>query len=254
MKRHLYLINWLFALLISFSLSGFTQTPSDSVAQSKKQKKYSTTGIGRIHSMGMFYFSGRLISDNPTADVFLNFNYSNKWGVTVFKAVDLYQSSTDYNFMLVMANKNFKINEKLNVNVFGGFLLEQEHHLIDHGSDVIGNVTTTYKLNKYFTVEHMSLFGNLVFERSNADWVNRFKFMFSKNHIDLTGWSWFNNKVFDASSYKSAGISAYYSRIPISSRISLSTGVTGFLMLETSDVIANPKKNGVIATVAATWH
>jgi hypothetical protein len=253
MKKRLYPLCWLFTLLISFSLSGFTQSPTDS-AQSKKQKNYSTTAIVRMHSMGMFYFSGRLISENPTADVFLNYNYSNKWGVTMFKAVDLYQSTSDYNFMLIMANKNFIINKKLNVNVFGGFLLEQEHHLADHGSDVMGNITTTYKLNKYFTLEHMALFGNLVLERSDADWVNRFKFMFSKGHVDLTAWTWFNNKVFDQSSYTSTGLSAYYSRIPVSEHLALSTGITGFLMLESSDLIANPKKNGVVLTVAATWH
>jgi hypothetical protein len=253
MKKHFYLICCLFALFISFSLSGFTQSPTDS-ATSKKQKNYSTTAIVRMHSMGMFYFSGRLISENPTADVFLNYNYSNKWGINMFKAVDLYQSSSDYNFMIIMANKNFVLNKKLNMNVYGGVALEQEHHLVDHGSDVMGNVTTTYKLNKYLSMEHMALFGNLVFERKNADWVNRFKFMFSKGHVDLTAWAWFNNKVFDTSTYTSTGVTAFYSRIPVSSRLALSTGLTGFLMLDSSDLIANPKKNGVVLTVAATWH
>jgi hypothetical protein len=261
MKKHLYLFGWLFTLLTSFSVSGFTQSSQkDSVQstkdsiQSKKQKNYSTTAIVRMHSMGIFSFSGRLISDNPTADLFLNYNYSNKWGVTMFKAADLYQSTSDYNFLLVMANKNFTLNKKLNVNVFGGFLLEQEHHFADHGSDIIGNITTTYKVSKYFTIEHMGLFGNLVFERSNADWVNRFKFIFSKNHVDLTAWAWFNNKVFDTASYTSTGISAFYNRIPISSRLALGTGITGLLMLQSSDTIANPKKNGVLLTVTATWH
>jgi hypothetical protein len=253
MKRMFHVLFWL-VLSILFPLKTLALHPTDSVNSTKQQKKYAVTITSRIHSMGFFSYTGRLISDYPAMDLYFNYNYSNKWGLSAFKVVDLIDSKSGNNFFLFLANKNFILTKRLNMNFYGGFILEQVHHFADHGSDFTANITTTYKLSKHITIDHTAMLGNLVLERSYADWVNRFRILYSSRHIDLTAYGWLNNKVFDNSSYSSAGLSVYYTRIPISERITIGGGITGLLMATSSDPASCPKKNGVLFTVAASWH
>ncbi len=242
-------------LFFSFSMCCFAgELYTDSTKTQKKEKKYATTVITRVHSLGFFSYTGRLISDNPAADIYFNYNRSNKWGLNVFKAFDLYDHTSDNNFMMMMVNRNFPISKKLSVNLYGGAVLEQTHHFAGHGSDVVVNVISSYKLSPHLTLDHTALFGNLIIEKANTDWVNRVRLLYSKNHIDVTAWSWFNNKIIDQTKYSSVGLSLYYSRIPLSDRWKISTGVTGLVMLNTSDENKCPEKNGMLLTIAATWH
>src|SRR5262245_38081420 len=75
----------------------------------------------RLHSLGQFSYGGRLVSDNPVGD--LNFTYDRKaWGFQLFKAVDLRDSHTPFNFTLAVLNKNFRFGRRLTVTPMAGFI------------------------------------------------------------------------------------------------------------------------------------
>jgi hypothetical protein len=195
-----------------------------------------------------------LISDNPAADVYFNYTHASKFGFQLFKAVDLIDRESYNNFALALVFKHISVNPNITVTPYFGVVLEEIHSVADHGSDFSSMLISSIKINPHLSLEHTALFPNLMLERDYADWVNRVKLIYSNGHIDLTGWAWHNNKVFDEAKYTSAGLSAYYSRIKITNRMSLSAGVTGLMVANSSDTTECPKKNGVLLTIAATWH
>ncbi len=207
----------------------------------------------RLNSLGYFSYSGRIISDNPSVD--FNFNYERKnWGFLIFKAADLYDHRTPNNFTFALLYKNFHVGKRLVITPYGGAALEQCNRIADRGSDAAFVLTTTLKLTKNFSIDNSMVFSNLVLEPHIRDCVSRFRIMYSKDHVDLTLLAWHNNKVFDTSCYFSGGLNIAYSRIKVSDRLNLSTGLTALVMIESSDQQACPKKNGLVFTVAATFH
>lgn len=240
-------------LLISLPCFGL-QDPTDSAASVAKQKNFTTTLTVRSHSMGFFSFMGRLATDNPAVDFYFNYTHKSNWGFQVFKAVDIYDRHSPNNFALGVIFHHFNVHPKLTITPYAGVVLDQAHSLADRGSDISSMVSSVYKFSPHFAIEHLALFPNLVLERGHADWVNRFRFMYTYQHLDVTGWTWLNNRVFDENTYQSAGLSVYYSRIPVAGKLKLSTGITGLVMLQTSNANSCPKKNGLLLTVAATWH
>ncbi len=206
----------------------------------------------RLHNQGIFNFGGRVGSNNPTGDV--NFTYDRKkWGFLFFKGHDFYDHNTFYNFALLTVYKNFKLSEKVTITPSIGSFLEQANSIADRGSDIVSILTTTVRLNQNFSVEYMSLFGNLVIEPAERDWVNRVRLLYFGKHLDVITSFWHNNSVFDHSSYWSTGLNVAYSRIKVADHFYLSTGVTSLVMLQTSDETANPKKNVLMLTVGMQW-
>ena len=226
--------------------------PSDSVRKVSTQKRSNFRLTTRVHSMGLFSYGGRLVSENPVID--FNVNYDRKqWGFQVFKAFDLRDSNTPINFTLAVLNKNFHFGNKLTVTPSAGFILEQSTTIADHGSDVVLIVIAGYKLAPSLTVEYSALFGNLLLEPELRDWVNRLRLLYSNRHLDLTLSGWHNNKVFDSAEYMTLGFSAFYSRIKLSSVLTFNAGVTALIMPNTSDEVSLPKKNGVFLTLSAVF-
>jgi hypothetical protein len=224
--------------------------PLDSIAQTKTPKASNIRLVTRISSQGQFNYGGRLVSPNPTFD--LNFTYDRKgWGFQLFKAMDLVDRSTDINFMLAVVNKSFHVGKRLAITPNVGFILEQNRTVADKGSDLTFIVTTGYKLSKTLTLEHSALVGNVLLETSECDWVNRFRLLFSKKHIDMAAMVWHNNRVFDDTEYVTCGMNAFYSRMKVSPAVSLSAGLTVLAMPYNSDPEIIPQKSGVIFTLAA---
>ena len=216
--------------------------------------RHSTALTVRTHSMGFFSYGGRIVNQHPSADVYFHYQHANGWGVNLYKVVDLKDIHSGNNFLLLMANKKIVLSPRWSTTIYGGFFMEQSHHFASHGSDVAANVITTYKASKHFSLDHMAMMGNLIIDRSQADWVNRFRLLWTSGHWDVTAWSWFNNNVFDVCAYQSAGLSLYYSRLSISEKCQLNLGVTGVKMIHTTDETTAPRLNGVLMTLAVNWH
>ncbi len=226
--------------------------PVDSAQQAKVEKTYNMRLVTRLSSQGQFNYGGRIVSPNPTFD--FNFNYDRKnWGIQIFKAMDLRDRTTDINFMLAVVNKSFHFGKRITMTPSVGFILEQNRTAADKGSDVAIILTTGYKLSKTITLEHSSLMGNVLLETSECDWVNRFRLLYSKKHIDLAAMVWHNNKVFDNSEYVTCGLNAFYSRVKVSQAVALSAGFTALAMPYNSNPDIIPQKSGVIFTLAATF-
>jgi hypothetical protein len=222
--------------------------PVDSVQKVKTNAVSNWRLTTRLHSMGQFSYGGRIVSQNPTLD--FNFAYDRKtWGFQVFKAMDLKDNNTQINFTLAVLNKVFHVGKKLTITPSAGFILEQSHSIADRYSDLTMILTTGYKLSQSLTVEHAALFGNLALEPEERDWVNRFRLMYSKKHIDLSVSGWHNNKVFDSAEYVTYGASVFYSRVKLSPALMMNAGVSGIAMPYSNDETDYPKRNGVIFTV-----
>ncbi len=240
------MVGWIFLLQ---SNSSFALSDSTKAIRGQYTSHWRLTT--RIHNQGIFTYGGRLGSENPTVDV--NFIYDRKrWGLLIFKGLDLRDHNTFYNFALISAYKNFKISKEITFTPYVGSFFEQENGFADHGSDLVSILITSIKLNPHWTAEHMSLLANLVFAPEERDWVNRFRLTYSGTHLDVVSTIWWNNQQFDQSSYWTSGLNISYSRLKMREHLYLSIGVTGLYMLNTSNAEINPEKHGLMFTLGIT--
>ena len=227
----------------------------DSIPAPKKEPRSKSTLTIRTHNMGYFAFTGRIISTNPALDFFYTYDRK-QWGFSAFKAFDLYDHNSPNNFMLLMLRKTFKLNQRLSIAPHIGTILEQNKSVADKGSDISSIIITAYKVSSHLTIDHTAILGNLALEPHERDWFNRIRIMYSKNHWDVTGLMWHNNKLLDHnnSEYFSSGLNVFYSRMKISDHLSLNAGVSGLIMCCTNTPSEYPKRNGVFFTLAAYIH
>lgn len=246
------LIIYFLSSVVLMSTAAISPPDTTDSANSVKSPSAHWRLTGRIHSKGIFMFGGRVGSENPTFD--FSFTYERKkWGLLFFKGQDFYDHTTFYNFALVALYKNIKINDQLTITPYLGTFLEQANSIADRGSDAVAIITTTYKISPKLTLEEMSLFGNLIIEPEESDWVNRLRLMYATKHLDVIPALWHNNNVLDHSSYWSAGLNVAYSRMAVAEHLYLSAGITGLLVLQTSDESANPKRNALMLTLGLQW-
>ncbi len=239
----------LFIFTMSMMLFAHAKPEQDSLKVKKSPGHWRLTA--RIHSQALFNFGGRIATTNPAVDI--NFIYEkNNWGLFIFKGMDLYDRKTQYNFALISVYRNFKISKKITFTPYVGSFLEQENTFANKGSDLAAILITTARLNKYWSIEQMSLFANLIVEPAERDWVNRFRLTYAGKHWDVISSCWWNNRVFDSSNYNTAGLQVAYSRIKVADHFFLSAGVTGLWMIETSHPEINEKRSSVLFTVAAS--
>jgi len=231
---------------------GFQPNESDTTIVKKKESPFHWRLTARVHSKGMFTYGGRIGSENPTFDVNFTFEYK-KWGLLIYKGLDLQDHTTDYNFSLLTVFRNFKISKNITFTPYLGSILEQSEHFADEGSDAVCILITGIKLKPHVTFEHMAMLGNLVFQPSDMDWVNRFRLTYAGKHLDVVGSVWHNNHVFDHTSYVTGGLNVAYNRIKIAKEIFLGAGVTGMATLQTSNEEENPSESTVMFTVLAQW-
>jgi len=227
----------------------------DSAKTVKKEPGSKSTLNVRLHTVGYFSFTGRIISTNPAFDFMYTYDRK-QWGFTLFKAFDIYDHNTSNNFVLAMVRKSFKITNRLTFTPHIGTILEQSNSIADKGSDISSIIITSYKISNHLTIDHTAILGNLIIDQSERDWFNRFRILYSKNHWDITGLLWHNNKMFDHdnSEYFSMGLNVYYSRIKISDHLLLSAGASGLLMPCSNVPTEYPKREGIFFTIAAYFH
>ena len=236
----------------------FLESEAQSVATLDSAKKtapsrYNWRLTTRLHSLGYFSFTGRLNSSNPAADA--NFTIENKqWGATVIKVSDLLDHRTDNNFAIILLYRNFRIGKRWTITPNAAGILEQQSGVADKGSDLSFLLITSYKISPTLTIDHTSIFTNLVFDRAEKDWINRVRLLYSKKHWDVTLLAWQNNKVLDPTEYYSGGVTVYYSRVPVSPHVLLSAGLTGVKMPHSSHPDEFPPRNGILLTLVCVVH
>ncbi|GHN01283.1 hypothetical protein WSM22_27720 [Cytophagales bacterium WSM2-2] len=229
--------------------------PVDSTKSVKNEPRSKSTLTTRLHTVGYFSFTGRIISTNPAFDFMYTYDRK-QWGFTLFKAFDLYDHNSSNNFTLAMLRKSFKLTNRLTVTPHIGTILEQNNSFADKGSDISSIIITSYKVSNHLTIDHTAILGNLVLEQSERDWFNRFRILYSKNHWDVTALLWHNNKIMDNdnSEYFSAGLNLFYNRMKISDHLMLSAGASGLVMACSNIPSEYPKRNGVFFTLGAYIH
>ncbi len=235
----------------SFAVAVPDSVNSDSVIKPKEKAAHWRLTT-RFHSKGAFYYSGRIISDNPVNDV--NFVYDRKkWGFLFFKATDLVDHRTDINFTFAVLYKNFKLGKRVMITPNAGFFMDQKHSLADKGSDAVVIVNSAIKLSPHFTFDNAAIFGSLLLTHE-YNWTNRFRLLYSERHVDATAFLWHNNKLFDGTGYLSTGVNLSYSRMKLSDHLSLTAGITALTMLQSNDLEEFPMKKGILFTVGAQFN
>lgn len=243
------------AFILIGSIPSCAEPPEekDRVKAEKKISQLHLRITPRIHTKGLFTYGGQVGTDNPSFDINVTFEYK-QWGFLMYKGVDLIDHTTDYNFSLITLFRNFKLSDRITFTPYVGTILEQSEHFADTGSDAVCILITSVKLLPGFTAEHMGMFGNLVFEPTHMDWVNRFRFTYSGKHLDVITSLWHNNQVFDESYYLTGGINIAYSRIRVAKHLLLSTGITGLSTFHTTEDDSAHPKDALQLTLAAQWH
>jgi hypothetical protein len=232
------------------TLTTFAQTDTTKVDLNPKSKMRIT---GRMHSMGLFGYAGVIANANPSADVLLGYDRK-RWGGIMLKAFDLYDLHSSYNFTLGLVHYNLPLSKRLSVTPHVGAVIEQKKGIADKGSDGLILVISSFKINDHFRLEHCARFANVMMEQTEFDWLNRFRLLYSKKHLDLTVMYWNNNHVFDECGYTTVGVNAALSRLKVTENISLSTGITGVLLADTYNEVNNNFTNGLLFTIAATFE
>jgi hypothetical protein len=227
----------------------------DSVRQTKKERHSKSTLTTRFLTKGYFSFTGRIISPNPALDFFYTYDRK-QWGFVAFKAFDLYDHTTQNNFMLAMFRRNIHIGKRLTISPQVGAILEQSYSFADKGSDVASIIITSYKISNALTVDETMIFGNLVVDPIERDWANRLRVLYTKNHWDLTLLCWHNNKLIDHdnSEYFSTGFNIFYNRIKVSDNLLLSAGILGVKMNYTNTETEYPTRNGIFLALTGYIH
>ena len=213
--KNFYLISFLLASFVAraFQPSGDSAT----VTQPKFKRAYILTA--RVHTMGLFMYIGKVVNHNPATDIFFNTIGPKGWGISFFKAIDVNDVHSNNNFAFAFISKSFHIGERLTLTPFVGGGLEQQHGFVSHGSDVMLQLQSGYRINKKLAIDHIAIFNNVLFETEFADWTNRFRLMYSEGHVDITGYFWNNNALIDNTSYTSTGVSIFYNRVPVAQRL-----------------------------------
>lgn len=257
MKTCILTIYWVTVSVLAPANLHAANALADSVTDSSRTNvaaKVSTTRFtSRLNSMGMFNFGGRIVSSNPSAD-FMYVRESKHLSVQAFKAFDLYDLHTDMNFMAVFVYKNFSAGKKLVVSPYVGIVATQLHSIADEGSDLAARLVLAYKISPEFTLEHTAIVTNLVLKTDDLDWVNRIRLTYSKKSLDATLTVWHNNKILDPAAYFTTALSLTYARVRVSDHLMLNTGITSVIMPYSDNQELNPRKNGLIMTVAAVVH
>jgi hypothetical protein len=215
--------------------------------------KFKTRITGRMHSMGLFGYAGVIANANPSADILVGYERK-QWGAIVLKAFDLYDLHSSYNFTLGLVHYNLPLSKRLTVTPYLGAVVEQREKIADKGSDGMILVISIFKLDDHLRLEHCARFANVAIEQAEFDWLNRFRLLYSRQHVDLTAMYWNNNHVFDKCGYTTVGLSASLSRLKVAENISLSTGVTGVLLANTFNEANDSFRNGLLFTIAATFE
>ena len=139
----------------------------------------------RLHSLGVFNYAGIIANENPSMDLILNYDRKS-WGYIIVKAVDLYDIHSAYDFTLGLAYLNLRIGDRVSIRPYAGVVLDQTQKIAGRGSDGMCIITTTFKIDKHFSVEHGARLSNVVVETESFDWLNRFRLIYSKVHQKCT--------------------------------------------------------------------
>jgi hypothetical protein len=217
-------------------------------SQNNTSRNYKVTA--RIHSLGVFGYGGMIANENPSFD--LNFTLNKKhWGCFLFKAVDLYDLHSDYNFSLAMVNKPFHVTRQFTFTPHVGFVIEQTEKICGADSDGMVFLITSYKSDGGISFEHCARFSNTFFQTEFFDWLNRFRILYSYHHVDLAATAWHNNNMFDQDKHTSFGFSVAYSRIKVSEHVVLSSSLTAIKMTANTNPEELTVASGLSLTIAA---
>ena len=239
-------------LITSSSVSGLQLTEDSAVVDTKK-KKGSMVIASRVHTMGLFLYMGRVVNYNPATDLYFNYTTNKGWGISAFKAADVNDIHSSNNFAFAFVSKTFHIGDRLVIAPYLGAGLEQQHGFANHGSDLMFQLQSSFRLNKKLSIELIGIFNNLIFATEHQDWTNRLRLLFNNGHWDLIGMVWSNNGIFDEATYTSGGLSAFYNRIPLSKRLSMGVGLTSLSTFHSSNVEHTPKPSGLQFSTTVTF-
>jgi hypothetical protein len=239
-------------LLASFGANAW-QPAGDSSTTIPVKVKRTYTVTTRVHTMGLFMYMGKVVNHNPAVDIFFNTTGPNGWGISAFKVVDVNDVHSNNNFAFAFVSKSFHLGQRVTVTPFVGGGLEQQHGFVSHGSDVMLQLQSGYRLNKKLTLDHIAIFNNVLFETEFADWTNRFRLLYSDGHVDITGYFWHNNSLIDHATYTSTGVSIFYNRMPVAKRLWLGAGLTTLATVNSSNPEALPTQTGIQFSTALTF-
>jgi hypothetical protein len=245
---------YLLSFLLAFGFQALAFQPaSDSAAVIPPKSKRTYTITTRVHTMGLFMYMGKVVNHNPAADIFFNTTGPKGWGFSAFKVTDVNDVHSNNNFAFAFVSKSFHLGQRLTVTSFVGGGLEQQHGFASHGSDFMLQLQTGYRINKKLTIDHIAIFNNIYFYTEFADWTNRFRLMYSEDHVDITGFFWNNNGLIDRAGYTSTGVSIFYNRVPVAKRLWLGAGITTLATVSSTNQENLPKQSGIQFSTALTF-
>jgi hypothetical protein len=239
-------------VFLSALISNKTMAASTSIdSVDQKTKVISAKLTSRFHSAGFFYFGGKVAEYHPAFD--LHFNLETKFlGYTFFKAFDLQDIHSSFNFALAGVYKNIQAGKKLRFTPQLIILIEQPHKIVDEGSDVGGTLTTALKLTDRITFEETFILFNVLFETKHMDIINRFRLLYSEGHLDLIFTGWHNHSFPDEDEHSTGAISVGYNRIKVSDHFLLGASIMGSATIKSSNREEVPERKGIICSVTAT--
>jgi hypothetical protein len=242
-------VSWMLLSALISTKTVAASTSIDSVEQ--KTKAISMKVTSRFHSAGFFYFGGKVAEYHPAFD--LHFNVETKFlGYTFFKAFDLQDIHSSFNFALAGVYKNIPVGKKLKFTPQVIILIEQPHKVVDEGSDLGGTLTTALKLTDRITFEETFILFNVLFETKHMDIINRFRLLYSEKHLDVIFTGWHNHSFLDEDEHSTGALSLGYNRIKVRDQFLLGLSIMGSTTIKSSNREEVPERKGIVCSVTAT--
>jgi hypothetical protein len=237
-----------FVFLLSFSDS-FAIAYADTIKQDSD--KYQLRVVARMHSLSFFGYGGVIVNKNTAADV--NFTYYRKrYGAMFIKAFDLQDIHGSNNFALAAAYARIDLSKKFSITPYVGASIGQCRKFVDPGSDAVLLLINSWRVTDQFTIEHCARLTGIVMQPENFDWLNRFRFIYAKDHLDLMLMFWNNTAAFDDAGYTTMGLNAAFARMKVSERLTLSTGITAIVVADLYNENKDNFNNGLMLSIAAS--
>lgn len=238
----------LIGFLLSFS-HALAFTCADTIRQDSD--KYQLRVMARMHSLSFFGYGGVIVNRNTAADLNLTYNRK-RYGAMFIKAFDLQDIHGSYNFALAAAYARFELSKKVSVTPYVGASIGQCEKIVDPGSDAVLLLINSWRVTNEFTIEHCARLTGLIRHPEDFDWLNRFRFIYAKDHLDFMVMLWNNNAAFDNAGYTTMGVNAAFARMKVSERVTLSTGVTAIVVADLYKEDRDDFNNGLMLSIAAS--
>jgi hypothetical protein len=189
------------------------------LAQNKKshQDAYTFEIVPSLHTTGHFQYTGAYVNNHLNADIQAYYERQGV-GFLAFKSLDFVDAHTAINYLQIGAIKKWRVNKKVVIMPYVGYLFVQSEGFRDRDSDFWSAIKVEYKLNDQLTIENTMLLLNVVKTELGSSFNNRFKASVVLGQFEFEIYLWYKRNFDNAFKFVSGSTKILFPKIKIHPR------------------------------------